>query len=138
MAPAARKGLRPENERSIKMNSDTIFALIFSISVVQFLLIWLPLYMDFSDYTNNGKDVIWITKNRELNWFFTLFLLPHAIMYERLCERINGNGLAILLLLLSLATLPMTLLMSLIGAITVIIRALWWCFCRTFARKEEP
>lgn len=118
------------------MNSDIIFALIFSMSVVQFLLIWLPLYMDFSDYTNKGKDVIWVTKNRELNWFFTLFLPPHAVIYERLCERINGNGLAILLLL-SLATLPMTLLMSLIGAITVTIRALWRHFCRTFARKEE-
>lgn len=119
------------------MNSTTIFAIIFAVSTMEFLLIWLPFYIDCGDYINWGKDVIWITKNRELNWFFTLFLLPHAIMYEELCEDINGKGLAILLLLLSLATLPVTLLMSLIGAIAVIIRALWRHFCRTFARKED-
>lgn len=120
------------------MNFNIIFGIIFAVATVQFLLIWLPFYMDISSYTNWGKDVIWITRNRELNWFFTYFLPPHAIMYEELCENINGKGLAILLLLLSLATLPVTLPMSLIGAITVAIRALWRRFCRAFARKEEP
>lgn len=107
------------------------------IALLQFFLIWLPLYCDFSDYTNEGKDVIWITKNRELNWFFTYFLPPHAIMYECLCERINGKGLALLLLLLSLVTLPVTLTMSLIGFSVLLVRYMWRTFCRVFARKED-
>lgn len=107
------------------------------LSVLLFGLVWLPLYFDISDYTNWGRDVIWVTKNRELSWFFTYFLPPHAIMYEKLCERINGNGLALLLLLLSLVTLPVTLLMSLIGFSVLLVRYMWRTFCRAFARKED-
>jgi len=106
-------------------------------SFILFLLVWLPWYFDLDTYTNSGTDVIWITKNRELNWFFTHFLLPHAVMYENLCDRINGNGLALLLLLLSLVTLPTTLIMSLIGFSVLLVRYLWRTFCRAFARKEE-
>ena len=119
------------------MNLTTLLIIIFFTSLLEFLLIWLPLYMDISKYTDWGKDVLWITKNRELNWFFTYFLPPHAIMYEELCESINGKGLAILLLLLSIATISVTLLMSLIGVTAVSVRALWRRFCRTFARKED-
>ena len=119
----------------IKMS---IIAIIFSIFLVEFLLIWLPLYMDFSSYTNYGEDMICMTKNPNLNWFFTHFLLPHAVMYEDLSERINSDGLTILLLLLTLITLPVSLLMSLIGAIALSIRLLWHCFCRAFMREEEP
>lgn len=119
------------------MTTETIIAVIFSIALAQFLLIWFPLFFNISDYTDWGEDVIWITKNRELNWFFTYFLPPHAIMYENLCERINGNGLALLLLLLTLVTLPVTLIMSLIGFSTLLVRYLWRTFCRAFAREEE-
>lgn len=107
------------------------------ISLLEFLLIWLPFYFDMDTYTDWGQDVIWVTKNRELNWFFTYFLPPHAIMYEKLCERVNGNGLALLLLLLSLVTLPITLIMSLIGFSALLVRYMWRTFCRAFARKEE-
>ncbi len=120
------------------MNIDTIVVSIFSISLLQFLLIWILCYCDISEYTDDGEEVIWITKNRELNWLFTHFLPPHALMYERLCERINGDGLALLLLLLTLVTLPLSLLMSLIGAIALSIRLLWHRFCRAFMREEEP
>ena len=113
-----------------------MIAVAVSITVLQFFLIWFPFYFDLSDYTNWGKDVIWVTKNRELNWFFTHFLPPHAIMYENLCEHINDKGLALLLLLLSLITLPVTLLMSLIGFSTLLVRYMWRTFCRAFARKE--
>ena len=106
------------------------------IVLLQFLLIWLPFYFDIDDYRHWGKDVIWVTKNRELNWFFTYFLPPHAIMYENLCERVNGKGLALLLLLLSLITLPVTLTMSLIGFSTLLVRYMWRTFCHVFARKE--
>ena len=107
------------------------------ITILQFLLIWLPSYFDIDSYTNWGKDVIWVTKDRELNWFFTYFLPPHAIMYEKLCERINGNGLALLLLLLTLVTLPVTLLMSLIGFSALLVCYMWRTFCRAFERKKE-
>ena len=119
------------------MTTIDIIAVIFGITLVQFILLWLPLFFSVSDYTDWGEDVIWVTKNRELNWFFTYFLQPHAIMYEKLCERINGNGLALLLILLSLVTLPVTLLMSLIGFSTLLVRYLWRTFCRAFARKDE-
>lgn len=119
------------------MNLPTIIAITVIVSLFQFILMWLPFYMDFSDYTNDGKEAIWITKNPEVNWFFTLFLIPHAVMYEHLCERINGNGLAILLLLLSLLTLPVTLLMSLLGIIVCVIRFGWHHFCKAFAREVD-
>lgn len=115
----------------------TLFVCVASISLLQFLFLWLPLSDELLEYTDWGNDVIWITKNRELNWFFTHFLQPHALMYERLCERVNGNGLALLLLLLTLVTLPVTLLMSLIGFSTLLVRYLWRTFCRAFARKDE-
>ena len=114
-----------------------IIVTIFFISLMEFLLIWLWGYFTISEYTDFGRDVIWITKNRELNWFFTYFLPSHAIMYEELCEHINGQGLAILLLLLSIATLPVTIIMSLIGALVISIRLLWQWFCRIFAREED-
>ena len=114
-----------------------IIAVIFLFSFILFLLVWLPWYFDLDTYTNWGTDVIWVTKNRELNWFFTHFLIPYAVMYENLCDRINGNGLALLLLLLSLVTLPTTLIMSLIGFSVLLIRYMWRTFCRAFARKEE-
>lgn len=120
------------------MGLNDIIVIIFFITVMQFLLMWLPFYMDFSDYTNEGKDAIWITKNRNLNWFLTLFLIPHAVMYKNLCERVNGDGLALLLVLLTLITLPLSLLMSLIGVIILGIWRLWRCFCCAFAREEEP
>ena len=107
------------------------------IALVQFFLIWMPFYFDIDNYTNWGQDVIWVTKNRELNWFFTHFLIPHAAMYENLCERVNGNGLALLLLLLSLVTLPVTLIMSLIGFSALLVRYMWRIFCRAFAREED-
>jgi hypothetical protein len=103
------------------------------ITILQFLLIWLPSYFDIDDC----EDVIWVTKDRELNWFFTYFLPPHAIMYEKLCERINGNGLALLLLLLTLVTLPVTLLMSLIGFSALLVRYMWRTFCCAFQREKE-
>ena len=119
------------------MTAGAIIVLICMLTVTLFLLVWLPFYFDISDYTNWGRDVIWVTKNRELNWFFTYFLPPHAIMYEKLCERINGNGLALLLLLLSLVTLPVTLIMSLIGFSALLVRYMCRTFCCAFAREDD-
>ena len=119
------------------MTTGEIIGVIFSIYLIQFMLLWLPSYCDLPNYTDWGEDVIWVTKNRELNRFFTYFLPLHSIIYEKLCERLNGNGLALLLLLLSLVTLPVTLIMSLIGLFTLLVRYLWRTFCRAFARKEE-
>lgn len=119
------------------MNSNIIIPIILCIPIIQFLLIWLPFYMSLSDYTDFGKDLICVSKNRTFNWFFTYFFPVHAIMYENLCERINGDGLAILLLLLSLITLPTTLLMSIIGAIVLVIRLLWRHFCKAYSREDE-
>lgn len=119
------------------MSCRCIIMIAFFITMLEFALIWLPLYFDISDYTDCGRDIIWVTKNHELSWFFTYFLPPHAIMYEKLCEHINGNGLALLLLLLALVTLPVTLIMSLIGFFALLVRYLWRIFCRAFAREED-
>lgn len=119
------------------MNLATIIIIIFFISLIEFVLIWVLSYVEIDDYTNFGNDVIWVSKNHTFNWFITNFFPAHAILYERLCERINGEGLALLLLLLTLITLPPSLLMALIGAITLSIRLLWRCFCRAFAREED-
>ena len=114
-----------------------IIIIALSISIMQFFLIWLPFYMSISDYTDFGKDLICVSKNRAFNWFFTYFFPAHAVMYENLCERINGDGLAILLLLLTLITLPTTFLMSLIGAIIFAIRVLWRHFCKAYSRQDD-
>lgn len=114
-----------------------IYVIIGVITLFEILLVWLLMYMDLDDYTDFGKDVIWVTNNREFNWFFTYFLTPHAIMYEHCCDDVNGVGLAILLFLLSLITLPATCLMSLIGGIALFIRFVWHWFRRAFARKED-
>lgn len=45
----------------------TLFVCVASISLLQFLFLWLPLSDELLEYTDWGKDVIWITKNRELN-----------------------------------------------------------------------
>jgi len=100
-------------------------------TVLTFFLVWLPMYVDM-EYKN---DIIWVSKNYELNRFFTYFLPPHAIMYENCCERINGDGLMCLLLLITFLTLPTTLIMSLIGAIVSLLRFLWKLFCKSFARE---
>ena len=114
-----------------------IYVILGVITLVEILFIWLLMYMDLSEYTNYGEDVIWVTNNHEFNWFFTYFLVPHAIMYEHCCDDINRTGLAILLLLLSLVTLPATCLMSLIGGIVLFIRFVWRLFCRAFKREED-
>ena len=119
------------------MTCGCIIITICMFTVLLFTLVWLPQYFELDSYTNLDRDVIWVTKNRELNWFFTYFLPPHSVMYENLCERINGNGLALLLLLLSLVTLHVTLIMSLIGFSTLLVRYMWRTFCRAFARKED-
>jgi len=119
------------------MNFSIIIGISFAISIAQFLLLWLPFYLDLSYYTDYGNDLICISNNHTFNWFFTYFFPAHATIYENLCERINNNGLAILLLLLSLITLPTIILMSLIGAIVLTIRLLWQRFCKTFSRQDE-
>lgn len=113
----------------------SIIAIIVIVSLIEFVLIWALNYVDIDDYTDFGNDVIWVSKNRTFNWFITHFFPAHAILYERLCERINGTGLALLLLLLTLITLPLSLLMCAIGAIVLSIRKLWHYFCKIFARE---
>lgn len=102
------------------------------LGVIEFILIWLVLYAEYE-----GEDIIYITKNKELNWFFMHFLIPHAVMYEALCERINERGLALLLIGLSIITYPVTIIMSIIGGIVMLLRLVWRGFCVIFAREKE-
>lgn len=100
---------------------------------IEFMIIWISSWMDSDD----DDDVIWITKNYDANWCITHFLTPHALAYERLCERINGPGLALMLVILSLLTYPVTIFMGILALIAYCVRSIWKWFCRTFVREQQ-
>ena len=101
------------------------------IGYVELLLIW-----TFS-WAGCDDDIVWITKNYDANWCITRFLPPHALAYENLCEHINGPGLALMLVVLSLLTYPTTIFMGTLAVVAYCVRRIWKWFCRTFAREQE-
>lgn len=106
--------------------------------LVSALFVLLPCSLDVDGHIYiDDEDVVWVTKNYTLNKIITN-LFPHiAIMYDCLSEKINGDGLAILIILILLATLPMTIILMIIGAICLTICELWHHFCKKYARESD-
>ena len=107
-----------------------IFGIILYIGVL-FCVLWCPYWAD-----DSGLSYMKVVKNDEINWFLNSFFPPHTAVYYELRESINGLGLAILIILLTLITLPNSALMFVIGIITLAIRKGWKIFCKIFARKK--
>lgn len=101
---------------------------------IELVLFW-PI--SWAGCDENVDDVVWITKNYDANWCITRFLPPHALAYEKLCERINGPGLALMLVILSLLTYPTTIFMGALALIAFCVRRIWKWFCETFEREQE-
>lgn len=87
--------------------------------------------LDFCD-----DEYIWVSKRRTITQLVNIFLPVHAIVYEVTCDYINGQGLAILMYLLSLALLPSTLFFGACALIFSAAMYTWRAFCRAFARKN--
>lgn len=105
--------------------------------LVSALFVLLPCSLDVDGHIYIDDDVVWVTKNHTFNKMITI-LFPHiAIMYDRLNEKINGDGLAILIILILLATLPMSIILTIIGAVYLTIRVSWHHFCKVYAREED-
>lgn len=116
------------------MSSYIIIVVVWFMISVLFVL--LPSSIDVDDHTAE-EDVVWITKNYTINKMVTA-LFPHiAIMYDCLNKKINGEGLAILIILILSATLPMTILLMIIGAIYLTICGSWHHFCKVYARESD-
>lgn len=115
----------------------TLLCILFIWTVICFLLVFLPCAIDIDSYIYIGDDVVWVTRNYELNKTITIFFPHIAIMYDNLCEKINGDGLAILIILILLATLPITIVFSILGALFLLIHKSWKHFCKVYARESD-
>ena len=105
--------------------------------LVSALCVLLPCSLDVDGHIYIDDDVVWVTKNHTFNKVITI-LFPHiAIMYDCISEKINGDGLAILIILILLATLPMTIILIIIGAIYLTICISWHHFCKVYARESD-
>ena len=102
------------------------------IAFVDFLVLWIPCYMDHA-YDDEPVEV---SNNKDFNFFFTWFLIPHAQLYDRMEGRINKCGIGILLTGLSLLTLPATIFMTAIGGLALFCTSGWRKFCEVFAEEK--
>lgn len=112
---------------------ETFIAGSMALGWVEFMTIWISSWVGRFD----DDDIIWITKNYDANWCITRFLVPHALAYERLCEHINGPGLALMLVVLSLLTYPVTICMGIFALVAYCVRRVWKWFCKAFAREQQ-
>lgn len=100
------------------------------VTVLAPLTAWIDEYCD-----ENG--IIWVSKNRTFSKLFTRYFPHLAIIYEKLCEKINGEGLLIILVLVSLLTLPMTIGLLILLLFNLLLIKVWQLFCTTFARESD-
>lgn len=119
------------------MNLLTFLFLLFIWTGLSFLFAFIPALMDRDDYADTKTGLIWVSKNRNISWFVTLFLPYCAIPYEILCEKLNGEGLAKIMVLIFILTLPLSVICTIIGGIVLIIKLLWHNFTIKYAREEE-
>lgn len=110
-----------------------IIAVWLLISLIAVLVPSVPWIDEYGD--DNG--IIWVSKNRTFSKLFSRYFPHLAIIYEKLCEKINGTGLAIILILVSLLTLPMTIGLLILFLFNLFIIKIWQLFCTTFAREGD-
>lgn len=104
--------------------------------LISIIAVFVPSAVALDDYCDEN-GIIWVSKNRTFNKLFSCYFPHLAIVYEKLCEKINGEGLAIILILISLLTLPMTICFLIILFFNFLIIKVWQLFCTTFARESD-
>ena len=119
------------------MSISNIIVIVFLWMVASGLLGYIPAWMDKDVYTGCGDSLIYVTKREPINWLFTHFLTPLAVLYDNLCDRINGQGLALLMIWSFILTLPFSLLLTIVGLISLMVREIWHRFCRKYAREVD-
>lgn len=97
----------------------------------------LPASAAYIDEYSDENGIVWVSKNRTFSKLFSRYFPHLAIIYEKLCEKINGEGLVIILGLVSLLTLPMTISFLIILLFNLLIIKVWQLFCTTFARESD-
>lgn len=103
------------------------------ITFVDFIMLWIPCYMDH-DY---DEEPVEVSNNKDFNLFFTWFLVPHAQLYDKMEGKINKCGIGILMMGLSLLTLPTTIFMTTIGGLALLCTSGWRKFCDVFAEEGK-
>lgn len=107
-----------------------VWLLLSMVTVLPPSVAWLDEYSD-----ENG--IVWVSKNRTFSKLFTRYFPHLAVIYEKLCEKINGEGLLIILVLVSLLTLPMTIGLLILLLFNLLLIKVWQLFCTTFARESD-
>lgn len=96
-------------------------------------IIWL---VDIDDYKDERTGLVWVSKNQIVSWIVTAWLPLQATVYDKLCDTMDGNGLAIVMIGLTLLTLPVSLAHIIIGCLCALIKYAWACFRADHWRKD--
>lgn len=118
------------------MTIPNIIALIGLWFLISLITTCLPAAGWIDEYSDDN-GIIWVSKNMIFSFLFTRYFPHLAIIYEKLCEEINGEGLIIILGLISLLTLPMTIVLLILLLFNLLIIKVWQLFCMTFARESD-
>ena len=113
---------------------------IIAIIVVWFLLSLVAVLapsVPWIDECCDENGIVWVSKNKTFSKLFSRYFPHLAVIYEKLCEKINGEGLLIILFLVSLLTLPMTIGLLIILLFNLLLIKVWQLFCTTFARESD-
>lgn len=104
--------------------------------LLSLIAVFVPSTVGLDDYCDEN-GIIWVSKNKTFSKLFSRYFPHLAVIYEKLCEKINGEGLLIILVLVSLLTLPMTICFLIILLFNLLIIKVWQLFCTTFARESD-
>jgi hypothetical protein len=118
------------------MTIPDIIALIALWLLVSLLVVLAP-SAGWIDECCDKDGIVWVSKNRIFSKLFSCYFPHLAVIYEKLCEKINGEGLAIILILVSLLTLPLTIFLLILLLLNLLIIKIWQLFCTTFARESD-
>ena len=141
MRPLDRRDEHTER-RALGVEGYSIMTLL---DIVALIGVWLLLSMilvlapstGWIDECCDENGIVWVSKNRTFNKLFSIYFPHLAVIYEKLCEKINGEGLLIILVLVSLLTLPMTIGLLIILLFHLLLIKVWQIFCTIFARESD-
>ena len=115
------------------------------LDIIAIIVVWLFISLvavlapstGWIDECCDENGIVWVSKNKTFSKLFSRYFPHLAVIYEKLCEKINGEGLLIILVLVSLLTLPMTIGLLIILLFNLLIKKAWQLFCTTFARESD-
>lgn len=115
------------------------------VNIIALIVLWLLISLitvlapstGWIDECCDENGIVWVSKNRTFSKLFSRYFPHLAVVYEKLCDKINGEGLAIILILISLLTLPMTIGLLILFLFNLLIIKVWQLFCTTFARESD-